>query len=497
MAFSHNILVISDLHLGEDLGPSATEATRLHIDLVEKQLVAFLRFYARRREDGRPWRLVINGDLVDFLAVTILPGPDDDASREEREFGLRRTPAVSVAKLERVAERHKEFFRGLARFLSRGNRVEIIPGNHDTEFHWPLIQRTFRRLVQDAWAGMSEARREGAAGVGEIGEAVGFHPWFFYEKGVAWIEHGHQYDECCSFEHQLYPRRPGGDDIILNVDSAGARYLTNYVPEAEAHQQEDWTFFGYVRFAFSVGYQGFFRLLRGYHRFATSLISTYRSVRRARRERARIHDGHFTRLRVLADTWGLGHDVLLSLDNLRRRPVIGHLRRLLSVLMLDKVLAYLPAVVLGALAIVVYGLPLGAVAAAAFAGIGFLVARWSGRGRVIDPRVNLELVSERILRALDTRFVVFGHTHIPVARKVDEDGWYYNTGTWVPSGKPGLLRAFTHCVVRTGDGGPVAELCQWRDGASRPFTPDWTGQPVRATAPRGAESAEPARVRAA
>ena len=51
-----NTLVLSDLHLGEDLAPTATEATRLHVDIVERQLVQFLRHYTRRREDGRPWR---------------------------------------------------------------------------------------------------------------------------------------------------------------------------------------------------------------------------------------------------------------------------------------------------------------------------------------------------------------------------------------------------------------------------------------------------------
>src|SRR6187397_2626215 len=68
-----NTLVISDLHLGEDLSPVATEASRLHVDIVERQLCAFLRHYTRRREGGLPWRLVVNGDLIDFLSISIGP----------------------------------------------------------------------------------------------------------------------------------------------------------------------------------------------------------------------------------------------------------------------------------------------------------------------------------------------------------------------------------------------------------------------------------------
>ena len=33
-------------------------------------------------------------------------------------------------------------------------------------------------------------------------------PWFVYVPGVAWIEHGHVYDEGCSFEFNLAPMDP-------------------------------------------------------------------------------------------------------------------------------------------------------------------------------------------------------------------------------------------------------------------------------------------------
>jgi hypothetical protein len=74
---------------------------------------------------------------------------------------------------------------------------------------------------------------------------------------------------------------------------------------------------------------------------------------------------------------------------------------------------------------------------------------------------------------VDAKFVTFGHTHEPVARQLENGSWYFNTGTWVPTGKPGLLRAFTHLVVQHTESGPEAQLCQWRDGGSRAFTPGW------------------------
>jgi hypothetical protein len=120
------------------------------------------------------------------------------------------------------------------------------------------------------------------------------------------------------------------------------------------------------------------------------------------------------------------------------------------------------------------------VSGAAF-GAAKLATWWSGRDRVIDPAAHLEIVSERLLRRVDAKYIIFGHTHGPVARTLEAGRMYFNTGTWLPSGKPGLLSAFTHVVLRTTRTGPRADLCQWRDGASRAFTagrriPAMTGQ---------------------
>jgi UDP-2,3-diacylglucosamine pyrophosphatase LpxH len=502
MDTKYNVLVISDLHLGEDLGPSVTEAASLHIDLVEKQLVNFFRYYGRRRENGHPWRLVVNGDMVDFMAVTLMPAPEEKVSREEREFGHRRTPQVTVQKMARVAERHPDYFRALSRFLAHDNRLEIIPGNHDAEFHWPVVQEAFVRTVATAWSSVPDSKRTGAPGADEIASRIAFHPWFFYERGLLWVEHGHQYDECCSFENQLDPRQIESDEMVLNVDTAGARYVTNYVHEAESHQQEDWSFFGYLVFAMSLGASGALRLARGYQKFTTSLLSAHRAATGDRVASAEMRASHEERRKALAVCWDLEEETLRKLDDLRRPPVVNHLRRLLSVLMMDKLLVYMPLLLLGLIGIIVFGLPWGAATAIGLYGLGQALTRWTGRGRSIDPAANLEIVSERIMRRVDVRFVVFGHTHEPVAKQLDEGHSYFNTGTWVPSGKPGLLSSFTHFVLRrVPNGGTHAELCQWRDGASRSFTPEWSKrardgtlvkQRVRRSAPATAPDARAA-----
>jgi hypothetical protein len=101
----------------------------------------------------------------------------------------------------------------------------------------------------------------------------------------------------------------------------------------------------------------------------------------------------------------------------------------------------------------------------------------------------------RILRHVDARFVVLSHTHEPISEPLGKGRYYFNTGTWLATGKPGLLRSFTHVIIHHGPRGPRASLRQWRDGASREFTPGWI--PTGADAELAEAETEAAEVQAA
>src|SRR5690349_9571023 len=313
-----NTLVISDVHLGEDLSPTATEATRLHVELVERQLLQFLRHYTRRREEGRPWRLVINGDLIDFLSISIRPDHPQwhvlggGVAEEDHLHGLPRTPRAAVAVIEAVAARHLEVFRALARFLARGNRVEMICGNHDTELTWETSQAAVRDHIARAWQALPEASHAGAPTADEVTTGLGFHPWFFYEPGALWIEHGHQYDENCSFEHQLDPCRPGTEQIALNTDAAGIRYVTNRIHNAESHSLEAWSLLGYLRFGYGLGLRGCLRLTRAYMRFCTAMLAAWKRNRATTAARTEQRARHQERMRGLAAKSSLTEGQLAS-----------------------------------------------------------------------------------------------------------------------------------------------------------------------------------------
>ncbi|MEM9490760.1 MAG: hypothetical protein AAGC55_16550, partial [Myxococcota bacterium] len=402
-------------------------------------------------------------------------------SREEKTYGLDRRLDAARIKLDAVVERHPDFFQALARFLAAGNRIEIVAGNHDTEFCWPEVQQAFCDGVVRTWRTMPEASRPGARGADDLRAAIGFHVWFYYEPGVAWIEHGHQYDECCSFEYNLNPADTSGQTIISNVDSAAVRYVTNQIADVNPHGTDEWSMGGYLRLAAGMGWRGAVDLACGYYRFAATLISEWRAARigHERRQRRAVHH---ERLRALSETTPLSLSALRDLDAIQRPPVITNLRRLMKVLMLDKLLVGITSLLLIVTAFAALPLYLAALATVAVTVGARMSSAWLSRGRNVDSSVPLEIVPSRILEHVDARFVVFGHTHIAVAQPLDArlpaddpgQRWYYNTGTWIPNGKPGFLHAFTHVMIRHTANGPVGTLCQWRDRASRAFTPGWT-----------------------
>jgi UDP-2,3-diacylglucosamine pyrophosphatase LpxH len=465
MTSTHNILVVSDLHLGEDLSPTATAATARDLRLAERHLVEFLKHYARRRVDGLPWRLVVNGDMIDFLT-------------SEHPEGRSRCVAAALDHLHATLNRHRDVTRALALFVAAGNTLEITTGNHDTELQWPEIQAAFRERIVAAWQALGLSRDETA---NAIAERVRFHPWFFYEKGVAWIEHGHQYDECCSYEYGLNPVGARNGEIISNVDASAVRYLTNGIPEAEPHGTDNWTMGGYMRFCASLGWRGAAMMVKGYWSFATSLISAWREnrARGLRRKRRKVH---VERLHALADQWDIAPETLRTVDDLRRTPVTDNLRRLLRVIMLDKLSVLLVGLLAALVAVMSLSFTWAFVACVGAAVGTHFALDHVGKGRNIDPAMPLQLVPARILDKVDAQYVVFGHTHEPVDQQLANGARYFNTGTWLPSQ---LLQSFTHVVIRSNSRGTTAALCQWRDGASRAFTPGWvpsrpiTGKPIR------------------
>jgi UDP-2,3-diacylglucosamine pyrophosphatase LpxH len=455
----HNILVVSDLHFGEELLPGASGDRCRAVSLGASAFSAFLRYHTARRRDGRPWRLVIAGDLFDFMSVVVGAVPGRRArTRDEHAFGLRRGAVPGVERLRQICDAHGPMLADLARFAAAGHSVDIIAGNHDVELLVPDVADELRRQIASA----------GPIDTAAL-DRIRVVPWFVYVPGVAWIEHGHVYDEGCSFEFNLAPMDPKDGWLVHNADTAAVRYLGSAAPELDPHGTESWSFWGYLRYAMSHN-QSRSAIWFGYARFVKSLFVA-RALHRSRKRRERRQREHHARLARIATDNAMPVDTLRAIDRLARAPLTLSARRISRMLMLDR---FGLGLGLAALAIVlVVALPIVWALLGVLAGIGASVAisRWLG-AHLVTSQLPMRSVPARLRKLVDAPIIVFGHTHDPRWQRLHSGGIYANTGTWLPATRPGVRRSFTHVFIApplVAGAAPHCELRQWREGTSVPF----------------------------
>ena len=458
-----NILVISDLHLGEGIRDDSADSLERLLRL-DRELQAFIAYYTENRKGGRPWRLVVNGDMIDFIAVCLTPARAElltELHPDDHIYGLGTRARAAAIKMQRVLEHHDDTFRALARFVGRGNELSLVMGNHDAEFHWPAVQRLLKAALVSHWR--VDPQREGNRTVEQVADAIGFYPWFYLEPGVAWIEHGHQYDPYCSFDSVL---EPASDEleIDVNIGAAVMRYVVNHFP-MDVSQQWGKGFFGYLRFWASFGALGAVAILAAYRDMLLRLMWDWRDRRNhlpervlARKQRNR------ARIARMARGARIPVQALRSLIRLHRAPIITDFGRIVRAIMLDRLLLLFAApLILGAPFVTVsWAWVPGAVvlSLAVFAGLVHLA---SAAREPVDPEAQMRRVSTLIRKLARVPIVVFGHSH--KAGAVGTEGaMYFNTGTWMPHNE---LKAFTHLLIERTEQGAKARLCQWRDGASR------------------------------
>jgi UDP-2,3-diacylglucosamine pyrophosphatase LpxH len=371
--------------------------------------------------------------------------------------------------MRRVLERHAVAFRAMARFLGAGNEIVIVIGNHDAEFYWPDVQDTIREALVRFWRSDPRSELPGARTPEEVGAAISFHPWFFYEEGTAWIEHGHQYDPYCSFDSILDPVDPTEEqELDLNVSAAAMRYVRHLYPLKSS--SDDVGFWEYLSWTGRQGVSGAVGVLGAFAAMNLRLLRTWwaRTPEAIRRTRAI----HLERLKALAARTRLSEEVLVALDEMRQRPSTLELHKLLRAVMLDRLVTTIVGSLLLLLSLV--ALPWGWVPLAVtmiMATMLGLDRRFASQRESIYPQAQMRKVARAIRKMARAPIVVFGHAHEPTEEALDDGGRYFNTGTWVAEHKERMKRAFTHLRIRMTPEGPRAELCQWRKGRSLTFHP--------------------------
>ncbi len=424
---------------------------------VDRDLTAMLEHYRANADPERPWRLVIAGDLVDLVGMSIAPGPDTGLSLnpEEQRYGLGSSAAHAAAKMRAVAERHSTVFDRLAAFVGDGHSLVIVRGNHDVELHWEAAREAFVEAVS----------RRAPEGVdpAEIAARIEVCPWFYYEEGLIYVEHGHQFDAMCSYHHLLNPVSPlDPERISPSFSDVLLRWVVRPTPGLPSHGHEGMGFVDYLRLGWSFGIRGALGL--GYR----YLSATGRALARWRAHlgaaAVALREEHERRMEALAESQRMGIDVLRALAALWPTPVTRGGFSVLRSMFLDRV-ALFPIVLLSSLALL-FMLPwhwgLGSVGLLFLAVLLFVLITGRQRLADLDPARRMRAAARRIAEILPARFVVMGHTHRPTLLDVSETATYVNLGNWgsdSPDENDSASR--THLVLRWMGDELRTEFLRW------------------------------------
>lgn len=456
-AAQHNLLVLSDVHLGSDLvqhlQPDAPmrSAASLRRD---RDLSALLDWYRERPERDRPWRLVIAGDLVDFVGMSV-SGDGEELSTEpnedEREHGLGSAVDHTLAKLRRVAEHHRDVFAALGRFVAAGNTLVVVRGNHDVDFHWEPVQAAFRRVL---------------AKHGAPTAAIEFAEWFYYEEGAVYIEHGHQYDTFCSYEHVLFPVEPSDPKrSARSLSDVLLRYVVRPTRGMRESGHDTASAIDYVRFGLRLGVRGILGLGARFAVAVAMLVGQWREHMSDATGWVRAE--HERKMALLAEARQLSLVKLKALAKLQRPPITQSVIRLLAGVMVDRVaMSVAASVALIWFLVARWTVTLGIATAASLALIGLVSFLWRRARGNIDASTALRDGAARVGSVFPAAFIVMGHTHLPELRPTSHDSTYVNLGAWAEEemgdGEATSLPATrTHLVVNLSDEQPTAALLSW------------------------------------
>jgi len=524
----YDLLIVSDLHLSEGRHP-ATKKLSLNEDFFfDEEFARFLDFHVHRvpeRPPGKKWHLIINGDFLDFLQVTSIEGAPPELSRDpdRPDYGLGCGAAETVFKLKIILDGHWLFFEALAEFIAAGNIVTIGKGNHDVEFHYPEVREAFRSELRQLYA--KKLDRENDSGKAHklaklTDEAIRFLDWFYYEKGLLWVEHGNQYDKLNCFKYWLAPllptKVPGlarsrAGDVDLPWGSLFVRYLFNRVETAVPYADNIKPQSKFI--AWFISYQPLlavhFLLRHGTYMLA-KMARAWRRVPPA--DYANREAQHRKRLGELAGEWQIPEAHLQYLDSpsLRAASVLkeprgwwrlyGWLTRqwrfvvpVVVVLLLLPQLSFLAPLFdwLDRFPAVHYWLtttagPFVRKAVSVFrwlaaisAAVAILLPRLRSLGKVrLKPKKKLSELARRagpIRERLNVRYVIMGHTHDTDLQSLGPNGQeYFNTGTWTKVFRPEEERLISDeselvfvQAMRQANGLKL-KLLKWDDPANQP-----------------------------
>jgi hypothetical protein len=462
---THNYLLLSDVHLGSDIVPHsrpwAKDSWLLEEAAIDARLIALLDHYREQPHADLPWCLILAGDFVDLVGVSI--GPEErrlrtEPTRDERVYGLGSASDHVVQKMHAIAERHAAVFKALSAFVAAGNRLVVVRGNHDVELHWHAAQRAF---VHGITRHAPRELRE------ELRSRIEICPWFFVVDGLLYVEHGHEFDAMCSYGDPLMPtcmRDPRR--IHATPFSVLLRQVARPTRGLRAAGYQYVGMGAYIQLLIQLGMRGSLDIAARFARASYLLLResyTCLMTSKLRRER-RAHARHA----LFAARKGVHQGTLETLRQLYVAPATRSFSLVLRSLYLDRVLSSFLALAAatGCSALMAERadlLPAGSCLALA---VLLTVYTLLGSGKNTAPTERMQRSAAKIAALFQTRYVIMGHTHEPAFDEVAPGVRHVNLGSWGEDDPPDERAAHdqspcTFFVLRAVDGDYQAQYLRW------------------------------------
>ncbi len=460
---SHQIqrtmIVISDLHLSAGLNEETGLNSQEEDFLFDNEFKRFLEYL--QKNPGRN-HLIINGDMFDFLQVS-----GDFASKLEKEgkvkidkgernYGFGTEPDKTVLKLQRIRDGHKTFFEALSDFLSKGNELSIISGNHDIELFWDEVSEELVNIL--------------SCNDNSVRDKIKFYPWFYYDKeNKIYIEHGNQYDNWNSFKFILNPVIPSQKDkkILLPLGSFFIRYFFNKIEDTTPFADNIKPSSRYMEWAFKNNPIKSLRLLKLYIR--TMSKTFWRSGGFSKAQEAELIKEAEPRFNAIIQETGLSRETLDKLNSKMIPPVTrSKLAFLINFGWIGTIFLFVIIMIVAFFIKQVFNLSIWSLLSAYLAFLPLLLNWLISKFRRDQTGKILKEIKKEILK--EVKIIVMGHTHDPVIEKIDDDCWYYNTGTWTTifSEEDVLIRKekqFALLKIKLTDRNLNTQLMRWNDAA--------------------------------
>ena len=485
---THDLIVLSDLHLSEGRPPKSPRYSPMEDFFFDEAFARFLE-HLRRQYQGDPLKLklVLNGDIFDFLTVTHTPsiaeGVSFEVSDAERRFGLHPTAHKSAYKMRLIGAGHPKFFKALAEFIAAGFQVVLLRGNHDLELFFPEVQEALKEVL--VGHGLSHEALE---------KGLDIRQWFYLEEARVYIEHGNQYEASNSIRYPLRPLLPSkrnkAREPALNypLGSFFVRYFYNPIHRLHPHTPKLIAFEQYLEFLRRYNFLEMIQVARAHFPFFLQAIrpSNPAGTSKGRKEDDAEQEEAFE---VLDEESALPklhqrlaelkiHPMSAAKAALVKEMIFPVLKRVVGLGAIALLSFYLWLVIFNTIqatsflaesvftkASLLALLALGTVTAL------FLFFSHVGRKmrRQRDETVeNCAQKAKAISEITGAKLVLMGHTHVVDVRSLDGQVTYANSGTWTSVDNPWDrlhpdARRFTFLRVH----GAEVEVLRWNDDALR------------------------------